>query len=261
MFRDTTSSRIRGVKFWSISQPPRMRTFSVQEDCSTTSAAMNGSRRRSLQAMVHHLPLQAHDRLEPCTSLADVGAIDSVTQLPLRTVWWRPSTESPTRHENPLLGPRFGLDPTQCLTADMLRAIFLGVMNSFCRRFLVLVAGRCVGPHVHTRGDHRSRDASGATQRHRMVQTSALRGPPQSALSVELTANNIGSASDPQLQTKGTETDGVYIWLVEQLAVRSQLDIEASALREASAELLRMVRLWRPFGRRGDARVPAFSSH
>ena len=138
MFQETVSSRVRGAKFWSISPPPRMRTFSKRD---------NGSRGRSLQARVPHLPLQAHYRLKLCTSLADVGAFDSVTQFPLRTVWWRPSMESSTRHKNPLVDPRLGLDPAQCLTADMLHATFVGVMRRFCRRslwFLLLGGAWCL---------------------------------------------------------------------------------------------------------------------
>ena len=225
------------------------RTFSVQKGCITTGATMAAEdglcKRGWLTFRSKHTIDLSLARHRP-----DVGATDSVTQIPLHTAWWRPSMKISTRHRNPLLDPRLGLDPVQCLTADMLHAMFLGVMNNFCRRSLwFLLQGGAWG--LMSTQEETIQVGMQVVQHNitEEVQTSALHGPHRAPYQSQVDQEQkLALRATPQLKAKGAETYGACIWLVEQLAVRSQRGTEASALREASAELLRMVGLWRPYG-------------
>ena len=99
------------------------------------------------------------------------------------------SQPSPVHHHTPHLESRE-------------HAIFLGGVSSFCRLSLwfLLLCGAW-GPHVHTRGEqvvqhnitecYKRRHLTDATER---------------LARARLTRNKVGSASDPQLKTKGADT-------------------------------------------------------
>ena len=81
---------------------------------------------RALQADLPHLGLRKGDRLEPHSGVQNIGeGFDSAVVFPFRTLFWRRSQETWTRHRLPLLDPALGIT-IDSLMIDSLHTLYLG---------------------------------------------------------------------------------------------------------------------------------------
>ena len=89
-----------------------------------------GGRGRCLTRSIPELNLQLGDRLEPNSNLGDVSRFE---ELPVgkTVVFWRMGMESMVKHRNPLWDPALGLSIIS-LSVDVLHAVYLGIMNTWC---------------------------------------------------------------------------------------------------------------------------------
>ncbi len=99
----------------------------LRYDKSSTSSAPRG---RALIADVPEVFLLRLDRLEPSSSLRDIGLLTVESSLPLILTFWRRSRETATRHRNPMFS-----DPRICtarvIVVDELHTMHLGVFQCY----------------------------------------------------------------------------------------------------------------------------------
>ncbi len=95
--------------------------------------------------------LIARDRLEPSTSLPDVGRFEELIP-PCRVLFWRVSRETLCTHRCPLFTARIGITPADTISLDLLHTLFLGPMLIWCRTVIwILLLSTVWG--VHERSD------------------------------------------------------------------------------------------------------------
>ena len=95
----------------------------------------HGNHGLCLTADVPDLGLATHDRLEPSAQLPDLGESGSVPIAgTLQVVFWATSRETMARHRCPLFSTALGTDPCRTVAFDTLHALYLGVMNTFCKQ-------------------------------------------------------------------------------------------------------------------------------
>ena len=80
------------------------------------------------------LDLLAGDRLEPSEYLRDVASFENM-ELPGYVVFWRPSAETVSKHNNPLFSPSLGVG-LGTIAIDTLHCLHLGVLKRFVVWFL-----------------------------------------------------------------------------------------------------------------------------
>ena len=100
-----------------------------------------GAHGRALIADIPHLGLLRGDRLDPCPTMPDVGALDTRTDFPFTVTLWRPSLQTRTKHRCPLFSAATGVGP-DALGVDVLHTVHTGVVHSFvsCVIWLLLSA-------------------------------------------------------------------------------------------------------------------------
>ena len=190
-----------------------------------------GSRGRTLSMPV--LGLQPLDRIEPSSSMS---------VFPVEVTFWRPANETLARHRCPLFDPNLGLEPCVCLTVDLLHALHLGVMNSFCRDGLwLLILESAWGKHAT---QEETVDLATHCIVHEMDAWYKRRHathPPEHLTRFHLSRKKLGDVSHRACKSKGAETYGLCIWLVEALFRHRRLWKEVSKMAEAGRNLLDMV--------------------
>ena len=207
----------------------------------------DGSRGRALMQPVQSFGLMAGDRLEPCAWLPDVGGFDNVATFPYPVLFWRVSAESLTRHRNPMFMRDVGTTPFRILTVDVMHAFHLGVMKNFCCHaiwFLLesgvygrhgtseeVVANAILAVKVELRVWYRARHAARPDERLTRVG--------------KVTHKMLGTAADKRLKTKGAETWGILLLLVDTFrAKRALLPRYVDRLLRAGEALVRLIRLF-----------------
>jgi hypothetical protein len=192
------------------------------------------------------LGLEAFDRLEPCDAVPDIGSFANIS-VPTTVSFWRKSQESSTRHENPMLQSRFGLNPDTALTVDCLHAVHLGVLKVWCT---VAVW------QVLTSGIYGS---VGAADENLQVAVLAFRGSlmswyrarhlahPAECLTrvADFTIKMIGKRSEPCLKTKAAETFGLMKFLLHVLTSYTfRIGPDWQRLLKAGDALDKMLGIW-----------------
>ena len=199
-----------------------------------------GSRGRALYMPV--LGLQPLDRIGPSSSMSVVGDLDTLSVFPVEVTFWRPANETLARHRCPLFDPSLGLEPCVCLTVDLLHALHLGVMNTFCRDGLWLLIldgtwGKCATQEetvdLPTHCIAHEIDAW-YKRRH-------ATHPLDHLTRFHLSRKKLGDISHRACRSKDAETNGLCIWLVEALFRHRRLGKEVTKMAEAGRNLLDMV--------------------
>jgi hypothetical protein len=90
-----------------------------------------GSLGRSLMFALPAFGLLENDRLEPTSTLPDVGCFDNVEDFPFTVIFRRRASEQSTRHRCPLFDASLGIFLESTLQVDTLHTLALGVMKSF----------------------------------------------------------------------------------------------------------------------------------
>ena len=168
------------------------------------------------------LPLRVDDRLEPSMTLPNVADLEGVL-IPVGTTilvtFWRPSSETLTRHRNPFFHASIGTQPNRVLATDKLHALNLGVFMIWCRKVVwTLILERCY--------------AVAATQEEQIiVSLLAMRRfllqwydkrkhsrPDEGLTHVhDWTPKMVGTAADPKMKVKAAECWGVLFFFVDEL--------------------------------------------
>ena len=181
----------------------------------------SGSHGRTLQHDVPSLNLMRDDRLEPSPELADVGKFETIDlSSPVRIVWWRPSRESLARHRNPLFSMALGVTVWRSLTPDTLHVLYLGVFHSVCKLIVwELILKHAWGGQFGTQEDlvevalnvfHNSLTVW-YKRRARMFPNEQI-----TRIS-DVTRKMVGDPANQRLKTKGAETWGLLLYLVDEI--------------------------------------------
>lgn len=206
-----------------------------------------GGQGRCLGSDVPELSLRTGDRLEPSSFLRDVGHFEMMARFPAPLLFWRPSLQSDARHRCPLFDDALGTTPVDHLTVDALHAVFLGVMNSFCKHLLLFLIQEGMWGQ---RGQ-----ADETEQRAMLIIRAELRafyrrrheqnpGERLTRISV-FSKKTIGDPSVKKLNTKGAETWGFLLYLLDRLPHSlNNLGPQAAQLLQAGRALERVVRVW-----------------
>ena len=193
----------------------------------------------------YDLPVGA--RLEPSELLPDVGAIFGVLSLPLLVVFWLTSEETLVRHRTPLFDQRLGLSPAS-LTVDMLHCWYLGVFRNF--------AAACIW-HFLEHGIWASASTMDEqVQNSLIVMMTNLRGfykrrarayPGENLTHIfAFTRKMVGTIGDKTCKSKGAETWGLLLFLVDQLETYNCP--KKVLLLDAGKSLVRLVGLFSGLG-------------
>ena len=89
-----------------------------------------GAQGRALAQAIPGTPLLAGDRLEPSSTMPDIGAFED-TSTGLEVTFWRPNAESIAHHRNPIFDEVLGITQDR-LVVDILHSFHLGPLQSFC---------------------------------------------------------------------------------------------------------------------------------
>ena len=211
-----------------------------------------GSRGRSLKTDIRQLGLLAGDRLEPSTGCPDIGAFEHLP-VPATVLFWRPSEESMSKHQNPLFNTITGI-ALEILTVDTLHCLYLGVLQVHCSRVLWALI----------EADAWNVRESGDTTMPARVQESCTRL--QHALGIwcrrTAGATNVqdinpyvlgGTKEEQKLGLKGGETKSMFLFLHEFLPLHAATVAGATHMLDASRALLRHLELLKEGPRRFSA--------
>lgn len=210
----------------------------------------NAGQGRVLTADLPDLGLKAGDRITEEGGLGDVANLEHQSSFPCRLVLWRPSLEGMTRHRNPLFCYEIFLTPSRVITVDALHCVHLGVMLAFCKEVLWAMLEHGIwGRHQgmteqvengviaarHELEDfYRAWDAN-TTKKLTRVSRFGLK--------------HIGKADDRQLKTKGAQTWGILLFLVQVLQRRGSAVVpHGDHYLRAGQALVGMVQTWQNSG-------------
>ena len=211
---------------------------------------MRSHRGRLLAQDLPRLGLMAGDRLEPSLSLPDVGSFEAIRLFPCTVTFWRFGNDTIARHRNPLFDYDRARTPQRCLVGDELHALSLGLFNRLARKML----WSDLAP------DHPGAAPCGAndiqvnllSMRHELYHWYKMRhaADPLERLTriSDFGPRVVGSTPDSALKTKGAETWGLLLFLVDRLSGRDLPDGAADLLTGARA-LVRMMLIWKKGGR------------
>lgn len=206
-----------------------------------------GGHGRCLTADVPEMGLAKGDRLEPSEQMPDPGQFDGASQFPMVVVFWRPALETLARHRNPLFSSELGVSPARSLTVDTLHAVFLGVMNVFCKYVAVTLFQAGVFGQQGTQQE--TFEVGAMVLRHRLkafYQSRHRQNPTEKLTRItSFTKKTLGDLSDKAMRTKGAETWGFFLFLITVLETdTAAVGQEGAALLEAARAMRRMVDTW-----------------
>ena len=211
-----------------------------------------GGRGRCLVQPIPALGLEPGDRLTEGAGLGDIGKLEERRRFPLDLVFWRPSTETLTRHRNPLFDREIGILPSHSLMVDSLHCLFLGVVLVFCREVLwhLLAEAGIWGQH----GNMDEQVANGVLLIRHELEAFYKRwdkaNPMNKCTRVSrFGTKHIGKSSERTLKTKGHATYGILLWLHEVLQGKGDLkDAWSVKISRAASALVRMLETWATAG-------------
>ena len=206
-----------------------------------------GGNGRCLGTDMHQYSLNADDRLEPSPSLPDVGTFELQTP-PFEVTMWRRSLESLCRHRNPLWSDSLGLSAERSLTVDTLHALYLGVMNVWCRTAVWKLV--MSGVYGSTGASDDGLTSCCLAMRHALFAwySARRRRFPDEGLTKlnDLTPAMVGSRTSPKCKTKAAETWCFLLFLVDELnKFGPRLGEHWQRLVAAGRNLEEMVLVWR----------------
>jgi hypothetical protein len=210
----------------------------------------DGARGRALthDVLVNGTELKLNDRLEPSETLPDIGAVEHIEDFPCTIIFWRAAQETMTRHRNPIFDREIGVTPARTLTIDVLHAFFLGLLNVWARISIwKLILSGAYGSLGTSYENTRAavlilRDCLMTFYRRYHVEHAS-----ETLTRVaDLTEKMLGTSSDQKLKTKGAETWGVALFLIEELDKRrALLGADGDRLFQAGSMLETIVRSWK----------------
>ena len=213
----------------------------------------DGSHGRALAQSVPHLGLLAGDRVEPTTTMPDIGSgFDKPKSFPVQVLFWRPGSQTICLRRCPLFCKELGITPTRTLALDQMHTLYLGVANVVARHILwdLLKSGiwNAGGQSEVERLQIAVLSLQGElmywySQRARQFPTEGL------TRMTALTHKMLGTAAKPKLKAKAAESWGVMLFsraMLEKYA--SRLGPQHARLAEAVGCIERVVSVMKAAG-------------
>ena len=200
-------------------------------------------------AMLEDLPsvgLRKSDRLEPSITCSGILELSAMTQFPVPIMFWRRSAETLMRHRNPLINIALGVTICRTFTVDSLHCLYLGPMMLWCRYVLwQLLLSRLWG-----QGNNLSEVVaiSAAVLKNKLLAWYKVyrRANPTRNLTElsDMTVKMLGTAAEHKLKTKGAETFGLLLFLVDTLREQHGRINLGQEMLEAGQCLVDLVGVW-----------------
>ena len=212
----------------------------------------HGNRGRCLMRAMPDLGLEVGDRLVPSPSLEDPGNFDAVVTFPIEVVFWRQSRDSLARNRNPVFDSSIGVAPVRSLTVDTLHCLYLGVFLAFARHLVwLLVLGGAWGDKPTQDEIIESAVIAIRKELAAWYKRRARDHPDERLTRIsKFRRKTIGDRADQKLRTKGAETYGFMMFLLDMLATRGKVigPAVANRLLQAGRSLEAMVVTWSAAG-------------
>ena len=209
----------------------------------------NGSRGLAMTEDFAQCGLRSGDRVEPTSSLPDIGMFFDIRVFPASVVFWRPSEEYISKHRNPLFDQSLGISPCRCMTADILHILYLGIMTRLCRMIVWMLIESSVLATAGTMEE--IMQLSVLSLQNQLLAWYKRRHqdrPDEKLTRYHMRLSKIGSRADPQFKAKGAETYGCMLFLLdvlEHVLQRIPDSQRAERLLRAGRALEEMVGIWR----------------
>ena len=174
---------------------------------------------RCLRTALPALGLEVGDRLEPSGYLPDVAKLELVSSFPATLRFWRTSRETLARHRNPIFDRSLGISPNRCLTVDVLHAVNLGVMMVFCKfAFCKMVTSFVWGQHATAEETFANAVTACRHQLDTWYKARQQQRPDEHLTRINnFTKKVVGDPDAKKLKTKGAETWGFLLFLLDKL--------------------------------------------
>jgi len=209
-----------------------------------------GSKGRALVASVPGTNLLAEDRLEPTMHHPDVGSFEA-SQVPFSATFWRPSEESLTRRPNPLFLSRVGVSAAKSLAIDTLHTVYLGVMKVWARIavWAILISG-VFGEIGHSEEHLKTAMLPFRASLMKWYKTRHAAFPKEKLTRMgDWSVKVVGTRAHPKLKSKGAETYGLLLYLLDMLALyKVRLGSDWQRLQQSGSALARIVEIWSSCG-------------
>lgn len=176
-----------------------------------------GSKGLALTRPYPALGLAAGDRVEPSKELPDVGLFLNLDTFPMVVTFWRPSLETLSRHRNPLFDIEIGATPYRCLTEDTLHCLYLGTMHAYTRHAVWSLLSSGIWGRVGTRDEELLVAVECFKHELHLWYKARRRSHPDEVLTQvsDVTMKMVGSPTDRKLKTKGAETYGILLYVLD----------------------------------------------
>jgi hypothetical protein len=175
-----------------------------------------------------------------------------LSTFPFEVVFWRQSRDSLARNRNPLFDATIGIAPVRSLTVDTLHCLYLGVFLAFARHVVwLLVLGGAWGDKPTIDETIESAVIAIRMELVAWYKRRARNHPAELLTRVaKFRRKTIGDRSDKKLRTKGAETWGFMLFLLDMLGTRggSIGPAVAANLLRAGRALEAMVVTWSAAG-------------
>ena len=175
---------------------------------------------RTLWSNIPSLNLETGDRLEPSETLRNVGDFDEAN-LPLEVTFWRSNLESSTRHRNPLWNKTIGITPARTMTWDTLHEMNLGTMKRWCRITIWFLIECSIWGEGNLDELLQTSLVAMNNQLDAWYKNRHMQYPEEKLTRItKLSAGKLGIKSNPKCETKGAQTWGFLLYLLEVLEDR-----------------------------------------
>ena len=199
-----------------------------------------GAQGLALTCDVPHLGLRLGDRVEPSSSLWNVSHIFKLRQFPCDIVFWRCSTETLTKHRNPLIDSVLAFGPERILV-DLLHALFLGVLKELCTTIVweLILSNAYDFPVAMTGTELHIQSAMRISVELTLFYVKWKTDHPDQHLTQiqQFSLTMVGSSFKRCCKTKGAETKGFFFFLLDQLRKR-QARLQRGDIWVACAEAM-----------------------
>ena len=197
----------------------------------------DGSRGRALRSDFPPLGLVAGDRLEPCSTLRDVGDFEKIDAYPAVVLFWRVYRQTAAHHRNPLFDKKIGIT-LNSFAIDTLHTLHLGVFKAFVSAAIWALVLNDVFD-VGLGSQSQRHQLSFARIKHELYQWYKIHNTPKVYRLSTFHMSMFGTNDNVKVQTKGAETGTLLYFCVDALTkYQNRLrDPRCAALLEAGKRL------------------------
>jgi hypothetical protein len=170
--------------------------------------------------------------------------------FPHPVVFWRSSREVVARHRNPLFTKELGMSINRSLTVDVLHAVYLGVLNVFCKHTLwVFLASNVWGGLGTFEEALQVRLVVFKSKLHRWYKKRAEEQPLEVLTRVsDITRKMVGDNSERKFKFKGAESWGVFLFLMYELRIHRRVLAGGDKLLAAAESFATMLKIFEDSG-------------